>query len=970
MQNKSIIKFLVATIALVCLYELSFTYFAKQVEKEAKYEAGDNYEEYFTILKEKEDEEIWMGFTYKECKQREINLGLDLRGGVSVTLEISMEELVRSMSGDNANSLEFKQVEDRAQELLKSESGSYVDAFYKAFKEVGPKQPFATWFITRDTEFDTKTSDSEVLDILKEYSDDAINQANQVLRERVKQFGIAQPDIRKLGNTGRIMVDLPGVKDISRVRKLLQGSANLQFWNIFDIRDIKNELKLAADLYDAKYNESAIEDAEVDSTLSDSAKLANSVLNENKSNPFREALLAGYSYFTIVSVKDTAQVNEFLRSPGGKKSFPSKMKFAWDSKISTSERGAYLSLYFLQKDRYGKPLMEGDIIKYARADYDPTSGQKIVSLDFKSNYIKPWEDITTESYNNKTPIVIVLDGVVYSAPVASSIISTGSTMISGGGNDSEFWNKDLANVLNAGKFPAPAKIVEESLIGPTLGQEAIQSATLSFIIALLIVLVYMVFYYSTAGWVANVALIANIFFIIGALAAAPTISLTLPGIAGIVLTIGMSVDANVLIYERIREELRMGKKIKTAIADGYKNAYTAILDANVTTLITGIILWYFGSGVIESFAQTLVIGIFTSLFSAIFISRLIFDALLDKDKKINFSTSFSESLFINTAVQFIKGRKKFYLFSGLLILIGLFSIATKGFDLGTDFSGGRTYKVNFVDDVDANTVREDLASVFVDENGLQLPPEVKAVKGGETMIITTKYLYNNTTKDASAMVEQKLFEGIKGHLPADMDFAKFTNQDEGKTIGLMQSYVVGPTIADDIIDAAITSILIALSAIFLYVAVRFRKWQFGLGAIIAIFHDVIIVLGLFSLFSGVLPFSLEINQAFVAAILTVVGYSINDTVVVFDRIRELNGVDKKGGLIGLINSALNSTLSRTFNTSITIFVVLLAILIFGGESIQGFAFALIVGVVVGTYSSLFIASPVYYDLTKKKEEDK
>jgi SecD/SecF fusion protein len=967
MQNKLTIKVLIALVSLVCLYELSFTYFTKQVEKEAR-ESSDSYQEYQKYLKDQQDEEIWLGYTYQECKKREINLGLDLRGGVSVTLEISMEELLRSMAGENAQKVDYKKVESRAKELQTESQEPYVDLFYQAYQEVGPKRPFVTWFVTRDNDdFTLETPDEEVLETLRQYSNDAINQANQVLRERVKQFGVAQPDIRKLGNTGRIMVDLPGVKNIKRVRKLLQGSANLEFYDVFNMGLIQEELSLAAEVYGELY---APEDssASKDTTKGDSAAIFDAVQPDAFSNPFLEARLGGYPYFMIVPLKDTAQVNTFVRSERAKKIFSDKIEFAWDSKAESAERGDYVRLYTLQKDRYGKPLMSGDIIKYANADYDPESGQKIVSLDFKSSYVKQWEDISRASMEEQKPIVIVLDGVVYSTPVASSVIANGRTMITGGAGDNQYWNQDLANVLNAGKFPAPAKIVEESLVGPTLGDEAIQAGVLSFAIALIVVLIYMMFYYSTAGWVSNVALLANIFFIIGALAAAPTISLTLPGVAGIVLTVGMSVDANVLIYERIREELRTGKSVRLAIADGYSNAYTAILDANITTLITGIILWYFGTGVIESFAQTLVIGIFTSLFSAIFITRLIFEWLLSKEKKISFSTNVTENLFSNINRQFVLGRRKFYLLSAGVIVVGLVSIFTKGFDLGTDFSGGRTYKVKFENPVSENEVRSALAKQFIGPDGKELVPEVKSVGNGSSLIITTKYKYNESGKNVSSEVESKLFEGISTFLPADMTFVSFTSQEEGKTAGLMQSYTVGPTIADDIIDAAITSIIIALIAIFAYVAIRFRKWQFGMGALIAIFHDVLIVLGLFSLLSGWLPFSLEINQAFVAAILTVVGYSINDTVVVFDRIREVILRNKSYKTEDTVNVALNSTLSRTFNTSITIVVVLLAILIFGGETIQGFAFALLVGVIVGTYSSLCIATPVYYDLVNKDDK--
>ncbi|MFT6715801.1 MAG: SecD/SecF fusion protein, partial [Saprospiraceae bacterium] len=717
-----------------------------------------------------------------------------------------------------------------------------------------------------------------------------------------------------------------------------------------------------------------VEKAKDDDSLANTADLEEldndlESIDENQfRNPFRDILLAGYDYSVPVAVGDKKRVTEFLSSERMSKFLPRNSTIAWESTVQTNEQGSFIRFYLLKANRYGKPLMDGDIIKYARADYDMQNGGKVVYLDFKASEVSTWEQITKKSFEERKPIAIVLDGIIFSAPVASSVINSGSTVISGGGNDSQHWNTDLANVLSAGKFPAPAKIVEESFVGPSLGSQAISSGFMSFAVALLVVLLYMMYYYSTAGWVANIALIANIFFIIGALAAAPTLSLTLPGLAGIVLTVGMSVDANVLIYERIREELRGGKGIKTAISDGYKKSYTAILDANITTLITGVILWYFGTGVIESFAQVLVIGILFSLFSAIFITRLIFNTLLVKDKKINFSNKVTEKLFTNLGIKFLPNKNKFYIGSLIVIAIGIGSIFTKNFDLGTDFTGGRTYKIQFDNAVDEDEVRQALAAVFLDENGNQLSPEVKTFGDESKIAITTKYLYNDQGKDAGVKVEQTLFKGLSGFFAAGTTYEQFSSQEDDKTVGLMQSYSVGPSIADDIIDSAFTSIIIALLAIFLYVAVRFRKLAFGVGALVAIFHDVLIVLSLFSIFWGVLPFSLEINQAFIAAILTVVGYSINDTVVVFDRIRETLPSRKVKPLGEVVNGALNSTLSRTFNTSITIVVVLLAILFFGGESIQGFAFALLVGVVVGTYSSLCIAAPVYVDLNKALEK--
>ena len=960
MQNNKSLRIIILILTAICLYELSFTYISKKIEADALEESDNNTEKYSSILKEKEAEEVWMGYTYLECKKREINLGLDLRGGVSVTLEISMDELVKSMVGENAENPQYKLVAQRAAQLQKNSQDSYVSLFYKSYKELGPKLPFSTWFINRNNEFNPKTSDAEVLEKLKQYSDEALNQANEVLRSRVKQFGIAQPDIRKLGASGRIMVDLPGVKDLKRVRGLLQGSANLEFWDVYNWQDLKKEADVLADAYDLLYKDKS----GIDSTKKNVKDSLN--VNSDYFNPFQMIEMGGFAYSVSIPVKDTAKINKFLSLERNSKLLPRNSRFTWEASVQSSDQGDYANFYLLKPNRYGKPLMEGDIIKYARADYSMESGGKVVYLDFKASEVSNWENVTKKSFEEKKPIAIVLDGIVFSAPVASTVISTGSTVISGGSNDGEYWNADLANVLNAGKFPAPAKIVEESFVGPSLGAESIQAGVISFVVAFLIILGYMIFFYSSAGLVANIALIANVFFIFGALASAPTLSLTLPGIAGIVLTLGMAVDANVIIYERIKEEIRNGKTNKLAIATGFKKSYSSILDANITTLITGFILWYFGTGVIESFAQTLVIGIFTSLFSAIFVSRVIFEWMLSKDKKIAFSTQFTDKFLVNTHVKFIQNKNKFYIGSGIIILIGLFSILNRGFDLGTDFSGGRTYKVKFEKIVSEEEIRNSLASVFIAENGEKLSPEVKTFGDKKVISVTTKYLYQDQTKDASVKVEQKLYEGLKSFYPADFGFDKFSSQGDAKKMGLMQSYTVGPTVADDIIKSAIVSVIIALFAIFLYIFIRFKKWQLGVGAIIALFHDVLIVTSLFSLCYGYLPFSLEINQAFIAAILTVVGYSINDTVIIFDRIREMVGLRKNLPLGVVVNDAINDTLTRTINTSFTSAVVLVAILLFGGESIQGFAFALLIGIIVGTYSSICIASPLYIDLIKNK----
>ena len=965
MQNKKILQILIVLVGIVCLYELSFTFFANSYEAEAT-EEGRSKDEANKWIKEHATDELWMGLSYLEVKKREINLGLDLRGGISVTLEIAVNELVRSLAASDATTPKFKEVEKAAFELKKKQPGAYLDLFKQAYDSKMNGVPMAKWFAGQQG-LTVQSTDDEVMAKLKDASDGAIGQAREVLRTRVKQFGVAQPDIKMVGNSGRIIVELPGVNDIKRVRGLLQGSANLEIWDTWYLKDfpsqaINTEVKLmlaAQEVKDTTLNDVVLE------TVEDTARA-----EFLKEYPFTGLFVSPSQYGEGCIVgsafeKDTSKIMTYIRLAQSKRILRDKIVPAWSTESTVEGDAGIFTLYLLKAERGGKAFMSGEFITSAKSDIQ--QGRDIVSLDFRAAESIKWAEITGKSAKqNGKPIAIVLDDVVHSAPGASNKIEGGNTQItSGGGENTGQWARDLANVLNAGKFPAPAKIVQQTVVGPTLGKAAISAATWSFALALLLVLIYMIFYYSTAGIVANVALLANMFLIVGVLAAFPTISLTLPGIAGIVLTIGMSVDANVLIYERIREELKLGKTLKNAIDDGYKHAYTAILDANVTTLITGIILWYFGTSVIESFAQTLVAGIFTSLFSAIFITRIIFDTMLNKGKEIKFSSKTTESWFANAAYNVISSRKKFYVISGLVIIAGIVSFNSRGFDEGIDFSGGRTYTVGFNEAIDVTKVKEKLNGVFV-ADGKEYPPEVKtAGEGNKMLMISTKFLADDEGKDADAKVEAFLFAGLSDFLPSDVTEANFTDLDESKTYGVLQIDTVQSTIADDIIDASYKAVLIALIAIFLYVAVRFRKWEFGVGALIAIFHDVLIVLAIFSIAHGLLPFSLEINSSFVAAILTVVGYSINDTVVVFDRIRERLLVNSSDALKVVVNKALNSTLSRTFNTSMTLVVVLLAIMIFGTGSLQGFAFALLVGVVVGTYSSICIATPIYVDLSKE-----
>ena len=985
MQNKSFISLFAIVFAVVCLYQLSFTWIAKGVEKDAvEYSNGDELKEkaYLDSISSEPIYNIGVkNYTYNECKSREINLGLDLKGGMNVTLEVSVVDVIRAMSNYNKDE-SFNAAISLAVDKQLDSQDDFVTLFAQSFTELNPEGKLASIFYTpelKDKINSTSTND-EVMGVIRTEVEDAIDRSFNILRSRIDRFGVSQPNIQRLEGSGRILVELPGVKDPERVRKLLQGTAQLEFWETYENAEIlgaidqintylKSQVELEDTIVDSEEiaeNTDVEEDFNSDLSIdelstnseasSDSAAMSTeqfsrenplyAVLfpNLNQSNQPNEGPVCGIS-----SVKDTAAVNAFLKMDEVKDILPRDVRFSWTVKPYDPE-GKFVQLVALRvTSRDGKAAMEGDVVTDARTDFGQFNGSPEVSMAMNAEGARMWKRLTADNIGKS--VAIVLDDYVYSFPTVQSEISGGRSQITGNFTINEA--NDLSNILKSGKLPAPARIIEEAIVGPSLGQEAIDSGLRSFIIALSIVLLYMMFYYSFAGLVSNIALLANLFFVFGVLSSLGAV-LTLPGIAGIVLTIGMSVDANVLIYERIREELLNGKGLKLAVSDGYKNAYSSIIDANVTTLLTGIILYIFGSGPIKGFATTLVIGILTSLFSAIFLTRLIFQWRLEKKGVASFDNSITRGAFKNTAIDFIGKRKVFYGVSALIILIGIGSLATKKLNYGVDFKGGRTFVVRFDEPVDNDAVRNSLADYFVDESGLKMFPEVKTFGDNNQVKITTKYLIDSKELSADAIVSGKLDDGLA-------------------SIGayeVMSSQKVGPTIADDIKVSALWSIMFSLLVIFLYILLRFRKWQFSLGAVAAVFHDVLIVLSIFSLFYGVLPFSLEIDQAFIAALLTIIGYSLNDTVVVFDRIREHMNLYKKKELNSLVNNALNSTLSRTVNTSLTTFFVLLVIFLFGGEVIRGFMFALMVGVIVGTYSSLFVASPLMVDTIKKTEEDK
>ena len=1023
MQNKGLLTTFTVLFAIASLYALSLTWVATGVEKDAKeyaenFHNGDSDME-FAYLDSMSSEEVYpvINYTYGELRTKMLNLGLDLKGGMNVTLEVQTDEVVRALSSYSEDAA-FNQAILDAKKMQQNSNTDFVTLFGKAYNDKNPQGKLSAVFYTLDNKdnLSPNATNEEVLSFIDEAANAAISQSFEVLSTRINLFGAAQPSIQRLTGSDRILVELPGVKNKERVRQLLQGTAKLEFWLTHENREVyplmvKANDKLAqllngADEESTDSTEVVEEEEElvdkgelVEATSSDATKKGLletlgaettdstkgllDIVNESgsvdslaqfeksvKENPLFALLttpttqteqgrvIAEGPVVGYVAVKDTPKVNSYLAMKEIQAILsPRKYKFFWAYK-AFDEKEQFMQLYAIKvNNREGKAEMEGDVIVDASQQFGQFNGAPEIQMIMNGKGANEWKHLTGKNVGKS--IAIVLDNLVYSAPAPSEEIAGGISSISGQFEIEEA--KLIANILKAGKLPAPARIVEEAVVGPTLGQESINKGMLSFIVALLIVLAYMVFYYSKAGIAAVIALLANMFFIFGVLASMPSlIALTLPGIAGIILTIGMSVDANVLIFERIREEITAGKGIRLAVADGYKFAYSSIIDANVTTLLTGFVLWFFGTGPVEGFAKTLVIGIFTSLFTAIFITRIIFEFSLNRNKSLSFSTKLTEGAFKNLGFKFLKNRKKYYIFSAIIILIGIGSLLTRGLQRGVDFKGGRSYTVRFAEDIDVNTqkVAKDLTTVF------GTAPEVKTFGGDNQVRITTTFMIDSGDEKADDIVEDKLYEGLSDIIGDDVEKEEFANNY------LMSSQKVGPTIADDMIRSSLFSIIFSLIIIFLYILFRFKKWQYGLGALAALFHDVLIVLSLFSIFYGILPFSLEIDQAFIAAILTVVGYSINDTVVVFDRIREYLGSYKKREMSEVINDALNSTLSRTVNTSLSTIFVLLMIFVFGGEVIRGFSFALLIGVIVGTYSSLCVASPIMYDLFGKSVRDK
>ena len=1039
MQNKGLVKLFALLFGLVSIYQLSFTFVANHQEKKAEEFAAlkvpTSVEDYVherekvvnKYLDSIANETVYhlgvASYTFKEVKERELKQGLDLKGGINVTLQISVHDILRGLA-ENSKNAAFEKALAVADQRLRETDQSYIDLFFEAFDATGAKLAAADIFgnKTLSSQITPQMANSEVKPIIRRKVDESISSAFEVLRKRIDKFGVTNPDIKKLGNSGRISVELPGAKDISRVKNLLQSTAQLEFWETFKAGDFTMffaQLNAALQAKEAPVKKETTPEpapattqvdtlataqvdtlsarSEVDSLLNKTAEKKKDSIAPAQKNPLFDLfqLTQGEASPSIgyFLASDTTKLLSYLRGDEAKRVMPAELKNAKfvfgkphrldnfqqlyrlfipyeyekanpaeaknfkDRLQGLLRKSDLVELYALRGNRTNEPPLNGGVVTEAVQTYD-NHNQPCVSMNMNTEGAKIWENLTGKVFTEKGNIAIVLDNIVYSAPsVTSGPIAGGSTQITG--NFSVLEAQDLANVLRAGKLPASADIVQSVIVGPSLGQEAISSGFISFAIAGLIIFLWMLFYYGRAGIFADIALLFNILLMFGILVSINSV-LTLPGIAGIVLTIGMSIDANVIIFERIREELRNGKSLSQAIHDGFSHAITSVLDANITTFLTGAVLFIFGSGPIKGFATTLMIGIITTIFTAVFITRLLIDWYVAKGKDLSFSTSITKNLLANTKVDFLSKRKVWYAISGILILISLGSMFTRGFDQGIDFVGGRSYQVRFKNPVETQKV----ASLLKNSLG---SVEVKTFGAANQVRISTKYKYNDESTQTDNEIQEILYKDLQPVMGEQISYEEFMS---GEGLGVMKSDKTGPSIAEDIKSSAVWAIIGSLIIIFGYILARFRKWQFSMGAVAALTHDVIITLGAFSLLYSVMPFSLEIDQQFIAAILTVIGYSLNDTVIIFDRIREEIG--KSGWSAQTLNHAISTTLSRTLNTSLTTLLTLLAIFIFGGETLRGFMFAMIIGVVVGTYSSIFVATPLVYDSSKgerKKEAE-
>ena len=997
MQNKGLVITLAVCLALVSAFYLSFSFVTNSYDKKAaEYAQGDAAKEY-QYLDSVAGEKVWFGYTLKECREKELNLGLDLKGGMNVTMEVSVPDILRVLSGHNTSDI-FNQALALASEKQKSSGDDYLTLFFESFYQIDPNAQLASVFSTFELKdkVSLNSSNDDVKKVIIEEVQGAIDNSFNVLRTRIDRFGVVQPNIQKLSQTGRILIELPGIKEPERVRKLLQGSANLEFWETYDLAEILPQLaQINAEVAKANASTETVQEVEtkeaevanddvddlVEDLVTDSlaqleADQKAAVEEYKKNNPLFAVLnpsvnQAGQAYqgpvVGTVHYSDTAKVMDMLTSQVAKSILPRDLHLCWTVKAIDAAESFY-QLVALKSQTNGRPSLEGDVITDARADFGQTSAYANVSMTMNAEGARDWQRITRDNIGKS--IAIVLDGYVYSFPTVQNEIAGGSSQITGNFTVEEA--KDLANTLNSGKMPAPARIIQEDVVGPSLGKEAIHDGLWSFAIGFILILLYMILYYGLIpGLIADFALICNVFLLVGILSSFSAV-LTLPGIAGIVLTMGMAVDANVLIYERIREERRAGKSLRKAIEDGFGNAISAIIDSNVTSFLTGAILAIFGTGPIKGFAVTYMIGIVSSFLTAVFICRLLLEAYAKKEdaKELNFTTKLMQNFLQNTAVNFIGARKVTYILSGVLVLVGILGVNPHimgKLNLGIDFSGGRNYIVRFAQPVSTEEVNASLDNVFMaakaelaDEETFAL--NVITIGDANQVRISTNYMINDNSDNVDETIEALIYEGCKPFLAEDITLEQFKSTEINPEIGIMQSQKVGPAVADDITQSAVWAVLAALVAIFLYVLIRFRNFAFSVGALTGLAHNTLIVLGAYALLWKIMPFSMEIDQSFIAAILTVIGYSINDTVVVFDRVREYKGLYPKRALKQNMNDALNHTLSRTFSTSMSTLVVLIAIFCFGGETIRGFVFALLIGVVVGTYSSLCVASPLAYDI--------
>ena len=981
MQNKGLIKFFAILFALVSIYQLSFTFVANKVASDAKAFAGGNPEKELKYLdsigKEKVFNLGFSDFTFNEVKDKQINKGLDLEGGINVILQVSVKDILKGLSNNSKNPVFNKSLADATANQKGNQT--YIDAFFEAFEanskgtvKLASPDIFANRSLQGEGGVDFQMTDAQVQKVIKRKVNESVESAFGVLRKRIDKFGVTQPNIQKLGESGRILVELPGAKDVDRIKKLLQSTAQLEFWETYKIEEIGNFLMAANEsLKKTEIKTEAPKKVVKDSISALLADTKDTAAAKKGNNPLLDKIIAqgGGPVLGLFAPKDTAVVGEYLRRAdirvllAGDQRYA---KFVWGKPTKIKDAKAKeidaVELYALKGNRDNVAAMSGGVVTDASDTFDQL-GKPAVSMQMNGKGAKAWEELTGKAYTQKSNIAIVLDNVVYSAPgVSSGPIAGGRSEISGDFDVTE--TKDLANVLKAGKLPASADIIQSEVVGPSLGQAAIDAGTISSVVGFLLVCLWMVFYYGKAGWYANLALLLNLLFLFGIMASFGFV-LTLPGIAGIVLTLGTAVDANIIIYERAKEELREGKSLSdTVIASyGWKGAMRSIIDANVTHILTGAILFTFGTGLIKGFALTLLIGIVTSLFTSIFIARIFIDRDIANNSNLTFSTSITKNWFTNFHFDFIKIKTITYIFSSIVVVVSLVSIFfVNGLDQGVDFVGGRTFQVKFEKAIDASVVSEELSKEF------GTPVEAKVFGSDNQLTITTKYKITEEGLDIHKEVNEKLFNALKKYYSATT-YDQFINSYDGKKVGVLQASKVGASISEDIKTNSYWAVLGAMAVIFLYLMISFRKWQYSLGAIAAVAHDVIFVLGIYSLCYKFMPFHMEMDQHFIAAILTVIGYSMNDTVIVFDRIREFIMGKRKGTFEEIVNASINTTLSRTLNTSLMMILVLLTMFIFGGESIRGFIFAMLVGIVVGTYSSLFIATPVLVDTISRSDKN-